>query len=226
MGKHKNLTNQVFGRLTVLSKTDLRGSNGAVVWLCMCECGREKCINGQSLLSGSTRSCGCFLSESTRERARSRAIHGLSNTPIGNTWTAMVARCKNSKIKPFRKYGARGIWVCSYLEASPLNIIAIIGERPSDKTLDRINGKGGYTCGKCLECVANQWPLNIRWLTPKEQARNMSRNRMITINGETKCLEDWSQKSGLRSSTIAYRLNIGLIGEAILQPSKRGNRLT
>ena len=58
MGKMKNLTGQVFGKLTVLEcagKPDGRRYH----WLCRCECGKEKVVLGTSLTSGNTKSCGC-----------------------------------------------------------------------------------------------------------------------------------------------------------------------
>jgi len=150
-----------------------------------------------------------------------RSIHGLSDTPIGRTWCNMRARCLNSNVIPFKKYGARGIWICKFLAESPKNIIAMIGNRPSGKSIDRISGKGGYTCGECNDCIAHDWPLNIRWLTTKEQNRNTARNLMVTINGKTRCVSDWAERSGIFPTTLYYRVKIGLRGNEILSPLKR-----
>lgn len=55
----KDLTGQTFGRLTVVSR--IRSDrHGNIIWNCICECGTEKGILRQSLLSGRTRSCGCL----------------------------------------------------------------------------------------------------------------------------------------------------------------------
>lgn len=53
-----DITNQVFGKWTVLYKTDKRNVNGGVYWHCRCECGREKDILSQSLRAGRSLSCG------------------------------------------------------------------------------------------------------------------------------------------------------------------------
>ena len=53
-----DLTNQIFGKWTVLYKTDKRNINGGVYWHCQCECGREKDVLGQSLRLGRSLSCG------------------------------------------------------------------------------------------------------------------------------------------------------------------------
>lgn len=58
-GQNKlDLTGKRFGRLIALS---IQGSDrfGNCRWLCACDCGKEKVILRQSLLSGRTQSCGC-----------------------------------------------------------------------------------------------------------------------------------------------------------------------
>ena len=58
----KNLTNQIFGRLTAISLTNEKaGSNN--VWLCKCECGNYIKVRTQDLLNGNTSSCGCLKSK-------------------------------------------------------------------------------------------------------------------------------------------------------------------
>ncbi len=81
-----------------------------------------------------------------------------------------------------------------------------VGRRPSaEYTLDRYpNNDGNYEPG------------NIRWATRSEQQRNRRQNRLITFNGETKCLEDWAKFADMHPSVLTYRLKIGLtFGEAI-----------
>lgn len=60
--KKKDLTNQFFGRLTVLYDTGER-EHGRVVWMCQCSCGNLIKVNSNKLLTGNTRSCGCLLRE-------------------------------------------------------------------------------------------------------------------------------------------------------------------
>lgn len=66
MGKLKDLTNREFDRLTVIERAeDYVSPKGkhCVQWLCSCECGNEKIIRGDSLMTGGSQSCGCFNSE-------------------------------------------------------------------------------------------------------------------------------------------------------------------
>ena len=53
-----DLTNQIFGKWTVLYKTDKRNTNGGIYWHCRCECGKEKDVLSQSLRLGRSLSCG------------------------------------------------------------------------------------------------------------------------------------------------------------------------
>lgn len=66
MAKIKDLTGQKFGRLLVLNYHDTRNQN--LYWKCLCDCGTEKVVAGSALKKGRTRSCGCFLRESSRAR--------------------------------------------------------------------------------------------------------------------------------------------------------------
>lgn len=53
-----DITGQSFGKLTVIEPIEQRsGSN--VIWKCQCECGKITYVDGYSLRTGHTKSCGC-----------------------------------------------------------------------------------------------------------------------------------------------------------------------
>lgn len=57
-----DLTNKIFGRLTVLKQVEnIQTPNGRshVAWLCECECGTQIVVRGDNLRNGHTVSCGC-----------------------------------------------------------------------------------------------------------------------------------------------------------------------
>lgn len=54
-----DLTNQRFGKLTVLEKTNKKNNYGSYLWLCRCDCGNLKEISGAALRHHETFSCGC-----------------------------------------------------------------------------------------------------------------------------------------------------------------------
>ena len=61
------LTGRRFGRLTVLHRAPRR-PDGRARWVCRCVCGRESVVDGKSLRSGNTQSCGCL----SRDKASAR----------------------------------------------------------------------------------------------------------------------------------------------------------
>ena len=70
MGKIIDLTNQTFGYLTVLNKTDKKASDRSIIWHCKCKCGNEIDVSGCLLRRGSTKSCGCYNKEVISKRQR------------------------------------------------------------------------------------------------------------------------------------------------------------
>lgn len=54
-----NIVNQRFGKLVVLKQAG-KDSDGSYNYLCQCDCGNQKIINGVSLRQGQTTSCGCI----------------------------------------------------------------------------------------------------------------------------------------------------------------------
>ena len=69
----KNLTGQIFGRLTVIKRVDdyisPKGQH-KVRWLCECKCGNKKIVTSGDLTSGNTQSCGCLSIDALVERSK------------------------------------------------------------------------------------------------------------------------------------------------------------
>lgn len=53
-----SLLEQTFGQLKVIAPGKI-DANGHKFWICQCECGNQKEINGDNLRRGLTTSCGC-----------------------------------------------------------------------------------------------------------------------------------------------------------------------
>lgn len=184
----------VKGRLTQVGlsfKSLDRHSRYAVF---QCECGKRKLINIGNVKQRKTSSCGCYHREMLIEAS---ITHGLSSNAAYGCWFGMIDRCTNSKNDQYENYGARGITVCPRWSSSIANFIEDMGERPEGMSIDRRDNSLGY------------FKENCRWATQIEQSRNMRTNRLLEINGQTKCLAEWSQESGIKYTTIQCRLNRG-----------------
>jgi len=66
IGSFIDMTGKVFGRWTVIELDGRRGYK--TYWKCICSCGTERAVNGQSLRNGMSQSCGCILGEKRREK--------------------------------------------------------------------------------------------------------------------------------------------------------------
>ncbi|WP_311080979.1 hypothetical protein [Paenibacillus polymyxa] len=67
---YKDLSGQVFGKLTVIERSQKKAKDRKVKWICKCECGEQAVVSSQHLQDGSTTSCGCNLSTATEVARR------------------------------------------------------------------------------------------------------------------------------------------------------------
>lgn len=68
----------VFGRLTVISKTDKRTRGGSIIFSCLCSCGNKCDVVSANLKNGHTKSCGCLHDEKSRDRMIGNTYWSLS----------------------------------------------------------------------------------------------------------------------------------------------------
>lgn len=65
MSKLIDLTNEKYGRLTVINRITPPGV--PIKWHCKCDCGNECDVRGNDLKNGRTKSCGCLRKEKASE---------------------------------------------------------------------------------------------------------------------------------------------------------------
>ena len=157
MNTLRDLSGQVFGKLTVLNRVPPEPGKG-VNWVCRCECGvvNVKGVQMGQLISGKIVSCGCH------RRALTKNIntkHGLHRQPTYNSWQSMRSRCQNPADPAWERYGGRGISVCERWNDFSA-FLEDLGVRPTGTSIDRINNDGNYEPGNC------------KWSTPTEQNNN------------------------------------------------------
>lgn len=134
----------------------------------------------------------------TGKRPRSQT-RGISKHPLYKVRRGMINRCYRKKNEDYPRYGGRGIGVCKEWLTSQESFISYcesIGWRPGLQ-MDRIDNDGNYE------------PSNIRFVQPKENARNTRRNVHLTINGVSKVLEDWCMFFGIKSNVYHSRVKNG-----------------
>ena len=118
----------------------------------------------------------------------------------------MKERCRNPHNKRYDRYGGRGISVCEeWMDFSAFRDWMLANGYRQGLSIDRIDSDGNYT------------PENCRLVDTATQNRNYSRNHLLTYNGQTKCIQEWAEETGLLSTTILFRLRSGMTAEEALQ---------
>lgn len=197
MDQLPNLAGQRFGQLTVTNR--IKGET----YLCLCDCGKEKVVRGCHLKGGRVKSCGC-----------ARTKHGMSEDRLYQIWHGMKDRCLRKDGQHYEKYGARGITVCKEWAESfeAFRDWAIENGYRNDLSLDRKNNDGPYS------------PENCRWATRVEQQNNRGNTVFLTHEGETRTLAEWARITGVKYSTLRYRVSQGFTGESLFAPTSRKER--
>jgi hypothetical protein len=88
-----DLTGKQFHRWTVI-RQEGRNKFNEITWLCQCVCGTEKILKSQALVSGVSKSCGCYKSEVMTR------IHSGENN---NHWNGGITELTN-KIRTSKQY--------------------------------------------------------------------------------------------------------------------------
>lgn len=206
--KFINLVGEKFGRLLVVEKAESK--NGHIRWRCKCDCGNECIVNGYSLKSGNTTSCGCFKRENAKllysgVRQNDKTLYGV--------WNGIKQRCLNRNNKSYHNYGGRGIkidaeWANSY---ETFYKWAIRSGYRKGLEIDRIDNNGDYCESNC------------RFVDKDVQANNKRNVKLYTIDGVTKTLPQWCREYNQDYFTVrqrVYKLN-WTIKDALSKPKQK-----
>lgn len=137
-----------------------------------------------------------------------------SKHPLYVTWLRMRSRCMIRSDAKFRLYGGRGISVCDSWLSDFNQFCKDVGPKPSPEySIDRIDNNGNYEPG------------NVRWVTQKVQCNNKRNNRFLTNNGITLTTQEWSERLGIKRSTISMRLMKGFPIEKALSIKRYERKL-
>lgn len=214
--KGVDLTGQRYGRLIVIKESAprIRKDRKSVkrVWECKCDCGNTTYVIHESLVSGTTKSCGCLQKEGcpknpdaiTRKHARLYKI-----------WRGIKERCTKPNDQHHKNYYDRGIKVCpEWMQFKPFMEWALSHGYEDNLTIDRIDVNGNYE------------PDNCRWATNKQQQNNKRNNVKYNYYGEQLTLSEIADRCNIKYGTLEARIlryNYTL-EEAISKPVRRGGR--
>lgn len=200
----KDLTGLRVGYLTT---TRYCGSDGRKsLYEAACVCGRTVVLPGTELQKqhrrGIRASCGCMRAATISEK---RTTHGMSKHPAFAVWRSMLARCTLPSHQAWRNYGGRGISVCEEWRASFEAFWRDMGPTYlHGLTLERKDNNTGYSASNCT------------WATPKRQANNTRRSRVIETPAGPMTVMQASEAYGVGYRTLLYRIDHGWsVGRAL-----------
>ena len=206
----RNVIGQKFNRWIVLSNH----AENKLYLVCKCECGTVKDVRRSHVIYGNSKSCGCLHKELSSARSgnmhKANIKHAACNTPAYKSWCSMLQRCNNVKSTHYKRYGGRGIMVCNnWLQFE--NFLADMGQPPEKYTIERINNNGNYEKSNC------------KWASRLEQQSNRNVCRIISWNGVSNTIAEWSRITGIHHNTITSRLNNNLQVDQIFSQDKQIN---
>lgn len=191
-------TGNRYGALTVIER--VANIDGKWAFLCKCDCGEFVEKQGCYLRNSIYPNCGC-------KRREAQITHGMTGTRIYRIWFDMKRRCYKPNNKSYSRYGGRGITVCDEWRNNfeAFYNWAMDNGYNDNLSIDRINPNGNYE------------PINCRWITMSEQAKNRRNCHFITCNGRTQILADWAKETGIDRFEIVKRLKNGQTPEQALE---------
>lgn len=156
LGKAKDITGEKFGRLMAIKRVGSNPKNKLAKWLCKCECGKEKIVDGNYLRRGSTKSCGCLNTETVNMMNKKRALKsGLAN--MRNLIKGYKASAKRRGIKynlteeQFAEITKKDCHYCGVKPSNKANQKDTNGAYIYNG-LDRIDNSKGYEIGNIVPC--------------------------------------------------------------------------
>ena len=183
--------------LTFIKQTTFKCKHPKGLYECICGNTKEIAIGHVNTFH--TISCGCKGSRKTvGERSKT---HGLSGKhPLYGVWNGMKARCYDIKAEKYLVYGGVGVTVCDLWlhDFQSFYDWCISNGWKEGLQIDKdIKGNGMlYSPETCLI------------VTSKENNNNRTNNCIIDCNGVSKTLAQWSEETGIKSSTINARIKI------------------
>lgn len=224
----KDLSNQRFGKLTVIEDSGNRASNGGILWKCLCDCGNYTYVVGSNLTRKKhpTQTCGkCSKTENligqkfnlltVIEQAENK--NGRSYwkclCDCGNTTTVSISNLKNGSVKScgcLLSGGKRTFEKPLELEGKTFGELTVL------KYLGESKWECQCSCGNVINILTTN-------LLHKENPNCGCRNSSITIGSITKNWEILEKTKDKRNGYYLYKCKCQKCGNIELKTSNEIN---
>ncbi len=195
-----DIRGNVYGHLRVVEFSTR--THCQTMWLCQCDCGERRIVDGSSLKRGFTKSCGCLRRERARGLNRTHGQSGALATDEYRTYAGMKGRCRDPSNLSYPRYGGRGISVCDRWlngeggESGFECFLSDMGRRPSSKhSIERKRFNEGYEPSNCI------------WATAKDQIRNRSNTLVVEWRGRCISLAEVCELTGTPYKFAVHRFH-------------------
>ena len=188
----RDLSGQRFGRLVAIRPCG-KNKFGNFCWLCKCDCGKEHIVASGKLVSGSTKSCGCYAKDVHIKQLEKHGITTGGKPRTFTIWNDMKARCLNPNSISYKRYGGRGISICEkWLTFKNFHEWAMNSGYADGLEIDRIDNNGDYC------------PENCRWVSSTFNKKHQRNTRYIKIQNVTMNVSEWCRAVKMPKCT-AYK---------------------
>lgn len=180
----------------------------------ICSCGNTAVIRQPQIVSGRTKSCGCYEAEVLMKR-NTKYSHHIPKLYL--CWWDMMKRCYDSTVNGYKTYGGRGVTVCqewhnyqNFLDWSLAN-----GWKPGLQIDKDIKGDGMLYS-----------PKNCCFVTGEVNSNYTCRSKKYLYKGETLTLGQIAEMENVNYKLLYQRVNKSKIPveEAVLLDGKKLNK--
>lgn len=146
--RFKDLLNKKFNRLEVIEFVKINKRHRAE-WLCKCECGNLKILEGKLIFNGNVKSCGCLWKESIsldKNEASFNVLYlGYKNAAKSRNYSFLLSK------EEFKIISSKNCYYCNSVPKPISNKKAVNGQYVGNG-IDRVDNKIGYELNNCVAC--------------------------------------------------------------------------
>ena len=137
LGKAKDLSNQTFGKLHPLYRTESTTGRKATYWVCKCDCGSIKSYDAASLTNGRSKTCGCYKEDLKTKNEQEKIGTVINNWKIiardpkwsNNKKWIVECTCEQHTQKSMRIGEIKKSLGCPYCSTAKNKLIDLTGQK-------------------------------------------------------------------------------------------------